>query len=279
MIKYLTIIFILLFCLQAFPQETSDSLSTIKKSFDNFEYSKVITIANNLLKERKELTKNQIIDIYRMKGISSFSLLQQDSAKDSFLEILKIDSSYTMDSAKTSPKIISFFNKIKMKFKQTMSEMEKQHLSAKPDTVFIKKLVPDLKREQNLKSALLRSIALPGLGHLYLGRKTKGWILSGLGGASLASMIYFIIDSNKKETAYLNTTNAAAFNSRYNNYNTSYHLRNYSIVAFAAVWLYSQIDLLFFQDNNTQKKLSFHNFPRMNFTSGKNLRIDFQLQF
>jgi hypothetical protein len=69
-------------------------------------------------------------------------------------------------------------------------------------------------------------------------------------------MLYFIVDANEKEKAYLSETNSVLIQSNYDKYNKSYKIRNTLIATYAAIWLYSQIDLLFFSNSIGSKHLS-----------------------
>ncbi|OGV88193.1 MAG: hypothetical protein A3J88_01340 [Melioribacter sp. RIFOXYB12_FULL_38_5] len=73
--------------------------------------------------------------------------------------------------------------------------------------------------------------------------------MGGLSTANLAAMIYYVFDTNKKEDAYLKETNKFLVDQKYASYNSSYKTRNILIATYAALWIYSQIDLHFF--NNT----------------------------
>jgi hypothetical protein len=83
-------------------------------------------------------------------------------------------------------------------------------------------------------------------------------------------IIYFSIDANKKEELYAKETDPGLIEYRYDNYNRAYKLRNISIAAFAGIWLYSQIDLLFFSDlfevNIKESDVLGKNQFEMNFT-------------
>jgi TM2 domain-containing membrane protein YozV len=117
---------------------------------------------------------------------------------------------------------------------------------------------------------IIRSLIFPGWGQLYNNNKLKGWILTSLGAITISSAVYFIIDSNNKQKKYLNDVNLSTIQNNYNEYNTSYKLKNISIISFIAVWVYSQIDILFFSQNNslplTQLKTNFMNQFQLNFS-------------
>jgi TM2 domain-containing membrane protein YozV len=272
-----TCILIILFSINSFCQVNGDSLKILKKQFESFEYQKVITRANQLLIRKDTISKANLKEIYRMKGISHFSINQDDSARYSFRQILKLDSTYNLDSSKTSPKIVAFFNEIKNNFRKEQTEIRKLE-AAKRDTVYIPQYVRNVDSEDNLKHAIAQSIIFPGWGHFHQGYTVKGWIFTTLTLATLSSTIYFIYDTNKRKNEYLNQTNVSQILTKYNSYNTAFHKRNISIFALAAVWLYTQIDLLFIS-NDSHNKISTVYMPRMNYDGLRGIQLNYQISF
>lgn len=252
------------------PPALADSLAAIKKFFEAFEYGEVIKSSNRILLSGIELSKDNLIQLYRMKGISHYSLTEDQAAKESFTQILKIDSSFTLDSAKTSPKIITYFKDIKDNY---MLQLQSQQVETviRVDTILVPITGPALQLENHIRQTLFRSIVFPGLGHLYDGRTTSGWILTSLTALSLGSTIFYIIDSNKRENIYLAEKNPIGLGEKYRRFNESYNYRNISIAALAAVWLYSQLDLFLFSE-----KLGESEYLKINPSiSGLNLRLNF----
>lgn len=244
MIKFILLL-ILIFSYTGFSQD-ENILQDISRKFESFKYDSVITTADSLLSLTDSLSDQTLVELYRMKGISHFSLDQNKLAEESFLAILKIDSTFHLDSAKTSPKIISFFNETRTEFKQ---HTQFENLSEQAvDTIYITQKIPDPEIEYKIKGAFFRSILLPGLGHLYLNDSFKGWFLTALSSASLVSSVYFIFDTETKRDGYANETNINKVAGKYDEYNSAYKKRNFSLIAFAALWVYSQIDLLLFSD-------------------------------
>ena len=232
-----------------------DSLTIMKKSFDQFKYGDVISIANRLLLKKTPLTRDEILNIYKLKGISHYSLSEDDAAKKSFIEILRIDTSYTLDSTKISPKIISFFKQVKGDYIRQQKDIEARTV-VRIDTVYVQKMQFDFEHENRLKNAIARSLIVPGLGHLYLDVNFRSVFLTVLGSASLAASVYYFFQSEEKEKEYLIETDPGMIESRYSDFNDSYKYRNISLISFGIVWLYSQIDLLFFSDNPTNETLT-----------------------
>ncbi len=232
-----------------------DSLALMQKKFDQFKYGDVITIANKLLLKKAPFTRKEITNIYKMKGISHYSLSEDDAAKKSFIEMLRIDTSYALDSTKVSPKIITFFRQVKNDYNQQQKDIEARTV-VRIDTVFIPKVEYDYERESRLKGAIARSIIIPGLGQLYNDDYVKGIFLTVFSSAAIVSSVYYAVDSNKKEKAYLVETNRNLIESKYSDYNSSYKNRNFSFIAFGLLWIYSQVDLLFMShDENTNNTI------------------------
>ena len=252
---WITCTLLILISINSFCQVNSDSLKVLRKQFESFEYQKVISRANELLTRKDTISKANLKEIYRMKGISYFSINQDDSARYSFRQILQLDSTYNLDSSKTSPKIVSFFIEIKNNFRK--EQIEKRKLAAaKTDTVYIPQYIRNVGSEENLKHAIAQSIIFPGWGHFHRGYTVKGLIFTTLTLATLGSTIYFIYDTNKRQKEYLDQTEVSQILTKYNGYNSAFRKRNISIFALAAVWLYTQIDLLFISnDDNIDKEL------------------------
>ncbi len=250
-----------------------DSLNNLQKKFENFEYGEVIKGANNFLIKRSQIPTSDLLEILRMKGISHFSLSEDEAAKSSFIEILKIDTSYVLDSLKTSPKIVSFFNNVKKTYLQQLAVKLSQQI-VRIDTIYVTDPLKTHQMENGIKKSVLLSLVYPGTGHLYDGQKVKGWTLTALTTLTLASSVYFFIDANKKKNTYLDEKNALNFDSKYSDYNKSYKYRNYSLMALGVVWLYSQLDLLFFSESqNVSHIISEKSTIGINPVNGFNLNL------
>jgi TM2 domain-containing membrane protein YozV len=275
--SWITCTLFFLFSINIFCQVSGDSLKSLKKQFESFEYQKVINNANKLLEGKDTISTANLKEIYRMKGISHFSINQDDSARYSFRQILKLDSTYSLDSSKTSPKIVAFFNEIKNNFRKEQIEISKL-AAARTDTVFVPQFVRNINSEENLKKSMALSIIFPGVGHFTRGYTAKGWIFTTLTAATLGSTIYFIYDTNKRHREYMNQTNPSNILSKYNGYNSAFHKRNISIIALAAVWLYTQIDILFIS-NDTHQKLQTVSIPQMNYDNLRGIQLSYQLSF
>lgn len=253
-----------------------DSLQLMKKKFDQFKYGDVISIANKLLLKKAPFTRNEIIEIYQLKGISHYSLSEDDAAKKSFIEILRIDTSYTFDSTKISPKIISFYNQVKQNYIQQQKEIEARTV-VRIDTLYVPKIEYDIEHETRLKNAVAKSLIIPGLGQWYLKSSVKSITLTVLGSAALVSSVYYFIKTEQDEKAYLIETNPDKIESKYNDFNTSYKRRNISLTTFGILWVYSQLDLLFFSDYESENSVLRNS--SINYNDFRGLTLNLQYTF
>lgn len=253
-----------------------DSLALMKKKFDLFKYGDVISIANRLLLKKAPFNRADIIDIYKLKGISHYSLSEDDAAKKSFIEILRMDTSYTFDSTKVSPKIISFFQQVKENYIQQQKEIEARTV-VRIDTVYVPQIEYDIEHESRLKNAIARSLLVPGLGHLYLKTNFKSVFLTVLGSASLISSVYFVIKTEEDEKAYVVETDPGIIEKKYDQYNRTFMKRNISLITFGVIWVYSQLDLLFFS-NDEQGRTILKN-TSMNYDNLRGLTFNLSYSF
>jgi len=229
----------LLFALNGFlfGQEDPSDLSRVRSLFQNFEYRGVVTTADSIIQHSTTFDSTARLELLRMKGIAEYSLKEQDQAQYTFLEILRLDNNYVMDPFDTPPKILELFNIIKTSYN---SRPVREKVVIKTDSVVYTPAEPS----PALSSALIRSVIIPGWGHFSYKMGKKGsWLTIGTF-LTLAPAIYFSWDSFNKEKKYLNETDNRRIESRYDDFNTSYQLRNLFLLSYACLWLYAQMDVL-----------------------------------
>lgn len=262
--KFVALKIFLLILINTINAQVAD-LNSIKQNYESFEYAKVIALSEELIKTGI-LSENELVSIYVMRAVSFYSLGNETMAKESFIDALKLNKNYSPDPSVISPKIISLFNEVKTNFLKSLSPvLQKDTVAYKSPTKIFDTGI--------LRNAALRNIALPGWGHFYSGNTTKGIIYTALSAATLGSAIYFIGDTNNKEKLYIQEKNLSIINQRYENYNNSYKTRNVLLIAYAAVWIVSQLDLIVWSDEDLfiQKNNLLNN--------ASNLRNDIEFSF
>lgn len=250
---------VLLICLSFSSSQGQAELTIIEQQFKKFQYDSVIVMSERTLASDKNLATETKIEIYRMKAISHYSLSQLNSSFNCFVEILKLDANFHLDESTTSPKIVRFFDDIKKGFVEQQKIPVQKIEIVKTDTV---RLVSD--KGNAYRNALFRSMVLPGWGHFHIKRQHKGLLLSGLSIAAFAGSVYSTMDCRDKQELYLNEIDKTQMNARYENYNSAYKMRSGFYSAFITLWIYSQIDLLFFNEDNLPGELETFIAPTVN---------------
>lgn len=243
----------------------------IKNEYLSFEYERVIQLSGNFLKG-SGIEDTIKIDVHFMRAISFYSIAVEDSAISNFLSILKINKNYIPDPQNISPKIIALFDQVKSDYLK----------SIEPPPVISDSLKqiqnsPEYIRQQ-MRISIIKNIALPGLGQIHKEDLPKGYILTAVSGINLAAMIYFIFDANNKSNLYLNETNKDLIQEKYDDYNSSYKTRNLLIASYAIIWIYSQLDLLLFNNKSTDIDTSTNDGLIIN-PSGKDLWLGYKISF
>ena len=262
------ILILILICSSTLPifSQAIVDINNLQNLYESFNYQKVISQSEELLLDKERFTKENLIIIYTLKASSQYSISDFENSRKSFIEILKIDENFDLDSSQFSPKLVDFFNDVKKEFLEILdvkeeSDLHKSNLDKNP--------VLDSNNYNEKNIAIAKSIILPGLGHLHLNDNPKGWILTSASTITLGSMIYFIFDAQNKEKEYLAQTKPDLIKMKYDSYNGSYKIRNFLIGTYIAIWLYSQIDMLFFSDQLESNKV-LSNFENFNFQNHRN---------
>ncbi len=257
--KSLIPLLLLLFSTGVFSQ--SIKIDSVFSEYRANNYQKVIELSNVLLSADNNLEKESRISLYEMTAVSFYALGKKDSSKINFIEILKLNENYSPDPFFISPKIIRFFESIKsdyMRIRKIVVQENKNPINVAADSLeAVNKSLAFQTELAHVKSdaanSMFRSAVFPGWGHLYSGYKTKGIILSSVNALLLGSAIYYSVETNNLENDYRLETKAELIEEKYNEYNSAYKIRNALYVTYAAFWLFSQIDLLFFNEEEPVK--------------------------
>jgi len=204
------------------------SLAEIKSLFDNGSYISAELQARRLLEDRRVSDSARV----QLEKYVAFSLVAQgknNSATEHFVNALRIDSSLTLDTVLTSPKILAVFNAAKVEFYKENQEV--RFAGSRPGAA------PGASSDRSF-----RTIVFPGWEQVYQGRTEKGDILLGAGAVTAISSITFDFLRRDARTKYLQATTPELASSRYNTYNAYYKTEFYSVSAFILVYLYSEID-------------------------------------
>ena len=271
------IIFYLYLSVSALFAQPNNVIDRLQTHYEMFEYSSVLHEAEKILMDKERLSDSLLINVYTLKAASHFAMGDQISTRKAFIEILKINDQYLLNDLSYSPKLITFYNEVENEFSEIIRLNEEKFDSEEDINNNIRNNVNATDLVFN--NAMAKSLLLPGLGHLDLENNTKGWILTSASVVSLGSMVYFIFDANSKEKDYLGETNSELIQTKYNSYNKSYKVRNILITSYVAIWLYSQIDLLFFSNNLGSEYLSDEIFNHLQPLGNDRFLLSFKFSF
>ena len=198
-----------------FSQNT-DFVNKLRENFQSFRYEKVIYMADSIIVSSPFLEKEDLLEIYRLKAVSHYTIDQKPYSELAFKSILQIDSTYTLDPAVNAPKIVHLFNKIKETYKP-------------------------FRKEKDYISAAGRSIIFPGWGHTYLQQKRGNWFMAG-SAVLIPLSVYFTVASWNYEQKYLDEVDTQKIEKRFNDYDKIYQTRNVILSVYLIYWAYIQYD-------------------------------------
>lgn len=235
-----SMIMLMIGCGATAPAQDSPSLvDKIIAAYDKFDYTETDRLLDITLREIEKLTLQDQIEVHKYAGFRQFQKDDPLQAREHFWKLLEIDPTYTLDPVATPPKIIALFQNTKAEYLD-----ELQHRLEQLDRDFSRNPIP------------WRSLVFPGWEQWHRGYRWKGALWFTAGAGCLAGFIQAVIRTSQKKRDYEAATVAPVISARYNEYNTLYQSQFYWAYGFAALWLGSHIDGLFFSPLKPQNRLS-----------------------
>ncbi|MFZ1081645.1 MAG: hypothetical protein WAO19_06945 [Candidatus Kryptoniota bacterium] len=228
-------------CAPAFSQTRSEfdsTLVSVKSLFDGGSY------ISSEIQARRALEEKNLSDSLRVQfeKYVAFSLVAQDkndAAVEHFENALKVDSTLTLDTELTSPKILAVFDKAKAQY---LFDKRKNGFHRKQDSTLPPEGSGDQDGGGTKQGPTFRAMLFPGWEQAYQGKETKGYILLAAGtAAAVSAMASDLLRSNARSN-YLSAMTPELASSRYKTYNLYYHAEYYSVSAFVLVYVYSALD-------------------------------------
>lgn len=186
------------------------------------------------LEARRLLENDMLSDSLRVVSEQwvAFALVAQGKAglaKEHFARILHRRPSHELDPILTSPKILAVFTEARAAFRDARTQQIDS--SVVPKTIGPARIT-------------FRTILFPGWEQWYHGRTTVGVAFFGAGVVSLGAGIALDFLRRSARSEYLSATAPADIETTYRNYNRYHQAEIYAFVAFAAVYIASEIDVL-----------------------------------
>lgn len=250
-------ILVFLFIISGFSHFTlaqpDELLSKTQTAYKAFDFDRVIELTDTVsFQEVSDSSK--AIELLTMRAVAFYSTGNRDHSRKSFITILSLNHHHELDPSRISPKIISFYRSVKNEYIEMREDIEhdtqrNDEQESPKDTVSVIPHKTFSFDNAQYTGSIARSIFLPGYGHLHSGMTTKGLSISLIAAATLSGYIYYTIETNKREEDYLKQIHPDNISESYKSYDEAYQTRNYCLSAFAVIWLYAQVDLLFFSDD------------------------------
>ena len=172
--------------------EFEKALENAKTYYSDGDYEKAIKELEKAKSFVAESEQGDLIEAYKYLGFSYVAFGEIEKAKAEFAKVIKMDPAHELDKAYVSPKIISVFEQARTEL--LASGWKPEDVDEGTDEI---NPVPSPGPAQpepgprpsyqpvNKSSAFLRSTLVPGLGQIYKGQTTKGYVYMGLNGLML----------------------------------------------------------------------------------------------
>jgi len=230
-------LFIILFSVTICAQ-TNYLIKQIENAYQTNQYELTLKLTKKLLV--KKITKKSREKINEIRAVCFYSIGKKDSAKISFINLLKANENYKPNSQLVSPKIVAFFNIIKTDFERIITKKKNR----------ITQLKIDSHKQEIQQSKIVKTIAysiiFPGIGQVITKQKIKGIILIAVSTTLLGFSIYYTLKTDQFRINYLSESDRVLIGTKYNAYNKFFKTRNLFYISYGLVWLFTQIDLLIF---------------------------------
>lgn len=216
--------------LSAQPGTEFSALRTqILTTFSQFEYQQTLQLIDQAGK-LPNLARNERLFLMEYQSYTLLNIGQVDSAQAVFSRLLALDPNYRLDTQVASPKILQIFEEIRAEL----------HQHAQPGPV------TSMDANAELRNAYVKTLILPGWGHLARGQKVRGnlWLTGFLisGGTGL----YLHSKTRSARSDYLAARQPDQIQKAYDRYNKFYRYRTGAWIATGAVWFLAQFDLIVF---------------------------------
>ncbi len=214
-------------------QNQKEEIQSLENDFKSFKYQMVLNKGRFLLAAPSVSHQDSLL-IFQYMLNAAYALNDTSQARGIINDILKSEPHFSPDPQLTSPKIIEFFNEVKKN-----SPHYPQRPAVSEDTTKIIVVEPQVKA-----SGVLSSVILPGSGHLFSNRRTKGILFSGISVALMGGIIYSVAEMTNRRDDYMNARGNVDYDDLYSKYNRAYKTRNWLVTAYGLYSLYVVYDLL-----------------------------------
>ena len=106
----------------------------LKRAKDRYEfgaYADAAGAVRELLARRKDLPEVEIVEAYRILGLSEYQLGDRGAARSAFVNLLSIDPDYALDPFLVPPQIVEFFDRVKREAEPELAPLRERRRQLK----------------------------------------------------------------------------------------------------------------------------------------------------
>ena len=217
------------------------AIENAKNYYNQGEFNKAIEELQKAMNSLEQQKDEDLIEAHKYLGFSYVAFGEKENAKNEFKKVIKLDPQMELDPAFVSPKIIAVFEEARAELKAEGFDFTKSEVMINPQPE-----PPKVHGQWTRGGAFTRSLFVPGLGQIYKGQKTKGYILMGTEALFLLATVSAMGEYNDAKSAYEDAKYGDDFESLYNDYEGAADKANSMAAILGALWTYNIVDAAFF---------------------------------
>lgn len=238
----LIISLVLIFSIAALAvSDFEKALENAKIYYDQGDFTKSIEELKKAMDSLEGQNNEDKVEAYKYLGFSYVAFGEKEKAKEEFKKVIKLKPSMKLDATIVSPKIIAVFA-------EARAELEAEGFDfTKPVSIeTIPTPQPRIPGQITKSGAFFRSLFIPGLGQIYKGQKTKGYVIMGSGVIFLGATLGAMGDYNDKKDAYESAAYNDDFEKLFKDYEDAASKASAMATITGVIWMYNIIDASFF---------------------------------
>jgi len=106
----------------------------LKRAKDRYEfgaYADAAGAVRELLARRKDLAEAEVVEAYRILGLSEYQLGDRGAARSAFVNLLSVDPDYALDPFLVPPQIVEFFDRVKREAEPELAPLRERRRQLK----------------------------------------------------------------------------------------------------------------------------------------------------
>lgn len=231
----------------------STGVAGVRQAYEKLDFDLALARADSIIQFGERYAPEELVEVHTLAALVHIARNQPTAARPHFLSALSIDPDLTLNPTIASPQALELF---RLAQEETRSSQ----------TASTSSTIRYLRVYDPRPSAAYRSMLVPGWGQLYKGQRTRGYTFMGLWVATAAGTLTAHIIRNDRRQSYLNETNPADVQDRYDEFNRWHKARNNLAIGAALTWVVSYLDALIFEGPRQPRSgpslgLSYHASP------------------